>query len=461
MPRSLVTIALMLFLMLRPCLEARAATQLSLDIRDLDIYDAVRLLSTQGSVNLVIDASVEHRPITLRLRRVGFDEALATLAQMNDLEAVRVGNVIYLGTPDAINRRYPEVSPIGSHTRVFALRNAAAETLAKELSDALPRGTIIAGDRRTSTILITGTPAVLARAEHLIQALDRTADFQSAALPMRYVKASDALRALQATLAIVAPSSAYAADQQNAIIVAGSSDFIAQANDLLKNIDRPGRQVRYEVRVTDISPSDTSNIGLLFGGLAINGQPSPGQASTAFVNSSVAINATLNALVTKGRASILAQPSLSTLNNVQASLLVGQQFPLVYFDARTGTQQVQFANVGVNLSVSPTIGADGAITTALETDYSTIVNFVNNFPVIGTRKAQSTLRVRDGETIVIAGLFQDVDASSVSKVPFLGDLPFVGEVFKNRQRSNAKDEIVFLITPHLVADVDVATAARN
>ena len=86
---------------------------------------------------------------------------------------------------------------------------------------------------------------------------------------------------------------------------------------------------------------------------------------------------------------------------------------------------------------------------------------MNNFPVIGTRKAQSTLRVRDGETIVIAGLFQDVDASSLSKVPFLGDLPIVGEVFKNRQRSSTRDEIVFLITPHLVADLDVAPSARN
>jgi type II secretory pathway component GspD/PulD (secretin) len=456
-----MSIALALVLSLASSPAPCVAAPISLDIRDLDIYDAVRLLATQSSVNLVLDASVGHRLVTLHLRQVAFDEALATLAQMNDLEAVRIGSVIYLGTPDAINRRYPALSPIGSRTRTFVLKNAPADALTKQLADALPRGTIIAGDRRTGTILVTGMPIVLAHAERLVSAFDRAADFQSAALPMRYVKASDALRALQATLPIVAPASAYAADQQNAIIVGGPADFIAQAGDVLTYIDRPGRQVRYEVRVTDISPSDTSNIGLLFGGLTLNGQPSPGQASTAFVSNSIAINATLNALVTKGRASILAQPSLSTLNNVQATLLVGQQFPLVYFDARTGTQQVQFANIGVNLSVSPTIGADGAITTDLETDYSTIVNFVNNFPVIGTRKAQSTLRVRDGETIVIAGLFQDVDATSMSKVPFLGDLPIVGEVFRNRQRSSAKDEIVFLITPHLVADLDVTAPARK
>jgi type II secretory pathway component GspD/PulD (secretin) len=139
-------------------------------------------------------------------------------------------------------------------------------------------------------------------------------------------------------------------------------------------------------------------------------------------------------------------------------LLVGQSYPIVYFDARTGTQQVQFVNVGVNLTVSPTIGVDGAITTELSTDYSQFISFVSNFPVIGTRKAQSTLRVRDGETIVIAGLFSDVDQSTVSKVPFLGDIPILGEIFKNRQHSHTKDEIVFLITPHLVRD-DAATSS--
>jgi type II secretory pathway component GspD/PulD (secretin) len=98
------------------------------------------------------------------------------------------------------------------------------------------------------------------------------------------------------------------------------------------------------------------------------------------------------------------------------------------------------------------VGSDGSITTDLETDYSTIVNFVNNFPVIGTRRAQSTLRVRDGDSIVIAGLFSDLDTATLSKVPLLGDLPFLGEIFKNHARTHTKDQVVFLITPHLVQE---------
>ena len=83
---------------------------------------------------------------------------------------------------------------------------------------------------------------------------------------------------------------------------------------------------------------------------------------------------------------------------------------------------------------------------------------IANFPIITTRKAQSTLRVHDGETIVIAGLFADVDTATLTKIPFLGDIPFLGEVFRNRARQHSKDEVVFLITPHLVTDGDASVA---
>jgi type II secretory pathway component GspD/PulD (secretin) len=238
------------------------------------------------------------------------------------------------------------------------------------------------------------------------------------------------------------------------LVLVGPRDFITQARSIVGRIDRPGQQVRYEVRVTDLTPTESSNIGFLFGGVDANGQTNAASGSTVttFLRSSLAVNATINAMVTKGEAQILARPSISSLNNVQASLLVGQQYPIVYFDARTGTQQVQFVNVGVNLTVTPTIGSDGAITTELETDYSQVTGTVATFPIISTRKAQSTLRVGDGETIVIAGLFSDVDRSTLTKVPFLGDIPIIGEIFRNRARDRSKDEVVFLITPHLVRD---------
>jgi type II secretory pathway component GspD/PulD (secretin) len=434
----------------------RAASPISLDVRDLDIYDTVRLISTQATVNVVLDSAVPHHAVTLRLRNVTFAQALATLAQTNDLETVTEGNVIYLGPSDSINRRYPAGAENGPRTVLFTLHYAAPAQVAQTLVEVLPKGTIIQPDMRSASVLVAGGSGALERARSIVKALDSASGNLTAAVGMRYVKANDALRALQATVAVNAPDSAYASDQQNEIILGGSSAFLTQATALLTKIDRPGQQVRYEVRVTDISPSESSNVGVLFGGVDELGQPQAGSGSTVttFLHNSLAINATINAMVAKGEAQILARPSISSLNNVPASLLVGQQYPVVYFDARTGTQQVQFVNVGVNLNVTPTIGSDGMITTDLETDYSQVTGTIANFPIITTRKAQSTLRVHDGETIVIAGLFSDMDTRALTKLPFLGDIPLIGEIFRNRERSHTKDEVVFLITPHLVVDGD-------
>jgi type IV pilus assembly protein PilQ len=440
------------------CPETARATAapVSLDVRDLDIYDVVRLLSTQADVNIVLDATVPHHDVTLRLHNVTFAQALATLAATNDLQTVKVGNVLYLGPSDSMNRRYPSARASGTETAVIRIRNGVPDEIAKQLDAILPHGTIIVADPRTSSLLVTGSSNAVERARTLAADFDRTSADREASLAMHYVKASDALKALQSMMTIVPPQSAYAADQQNEIVLAGSSAFIDRATELVGHIDQPGQQVRYDVRVTDLEPTESSNVGFLFGGADVNGTQQAGSGSTitTFLRNSLAINATINALISKGEAQILARPSLSSLNNVAASLLVGQQYPIVYFDARTGTQQVQFVNIGVNLNVTPTIGTDGSITTDLETDYSQVTGSVRDFPIITTRKAQSTLRVRNGETIVIAGLFSDVDRSTLTKVPFLADLPLIGEIFRNRAHERSRDEVVFLITPHLVADDD-------
>jgi type IV pilus assembly protein PilQ len=81
---------------------------------------------------------------------------------------------------------------------------------------------------------------------------------------------------------------------------------------------------------------------------------------------------------------------------------------------------------------------------------SQIMGFNSAFPIVANRRVDSTLRVRDGETIVLGGLFSDIDSDTVTKLPFLGDLPVLGGVFRNRKRSHTRDEVVFYITPHIL-----------
>jgi type II secretory pathway component GspD/PulD (secretin) len=357
----------------------------TLDVRDADVADVIRLLGARSGRNVVADASVKPQRVTLRLRDVSFDEALAALQTAYGLQSHRDGGVIFVGDAAALSRRFPaEAAAAGHGTESFALRNIRASEAVKALRTVVPDGTLLAEERR------------------------------------------------------------------NAVVVSGGDDVRATVRALLRDLDAPGRQVMIEVRVADVQPvNDTTNVGVQLGGAGY-GAGALGQFPYTLTKSAVTVNAQIDTLIQRGRASILAQPRIATLNNREASLLIGEQYPVVTVNQQTGFPSVQTIDVGVRLRLTPTIGADGTITAELHPEYSQIIGFNSSFPIVANRKVDATLRVRDGETIVLGGLFQDVDSETVTKFPLLGDLPVLGAFFRNRQTSHNKDEVVFFITPHVI-----------
>jgi type IV pilus assembly protein PilQ len=177
---------------------------------------------------------------------------------------------------------------------------------------------------------------------------------------------------------------------------------------------------------------------------------------TPFIGKTIGLFTQLNAMVTHGSAKILATPRIATLNNQEASILIGTQYPVVTTTATNGGSNVNvtYIDIGVKLRVTPTIGSDGSIIADLHPEVSTIDTIVQSAgasaPQISDRRIDATLRVRKDETIVLGGLLRDIDSTTISKLPFLGDIPIFGELFKNRQNNHLKDDIVFLITPHII-----------
>ncbi|MDB5072726.1 MAG: type and secretion system protein [Candidatus Eremiobacteraeota bacterium] len=359
-----------------------------LEARDVELADVIRLLGARSGQNVVADGSVKPQRVTLRLKDVTFDEALAALLTAYGLQTHRDGRIIFVGDGAAMNRRFPGEATAGG-------------ALASE------------------------------------------------SIPLRHLRASDAVKSLRA---VIPDGVLLAEDRRNAVVVSGSAEVHATVRALLHDLDAPGRQVMIEVRVADVQPvNDTTNVGVQFGGTGY-GTGALGQFPYALTKGSVVVNAQIDALVQRGRASILAQPRIATLNNREASLLIGEQYPVVTVNQQTGFPSVQTIDVGVRLRLTPTIGADGSITAEFHPEYSQIIGFNNNFPIVANRKVDATLRVRDGETIVLGGLFQDVDSETITKFPVLGDLPVLGVFFRNRQTTHNKDEVVFFITPHVIAN---------
>jgi type II secretory pathway component GspD/PulD (secretin) len=291
---------------------------------------------------------------------------------------------------------------------------------------------------RDGNIVFVGDAAAMNR---------RYGGINSTSIALRNAKPSDAVKELKGTLP---EASMVADDRSNSVVVTGNAELLATARALVSSVDQPGQQVMFEVRVTDVKPiDDSTNVGIQFGGTGF-GAGAIAQFPFALTKSTIAVNAQINALVQNGHAQILATPRIATLNNREATLLVGETYPIVTVNQQTGFPSVSNINVGVQLRVTPTIGDDGIITAEIHPEYSEIIGFNASFPIIANRKVDATLRVRDGETIVLGGLFEDTSSETIAKLPFLSNVPILGAFFRNKATSRQRDEVVFFITPHLL-----------
>lgn len=450
-----VAIALFFGLLLTASGATAATKLITLDVHDANITDVIALLATQSGENVVTDDSIRPVRVTLHLHAVTFDRAMAVIARANGLQVHRSGNVLIVGTADEMNRRYDEgASQLGAQTILLPLQHASPDDVAKEITQALPVGTVIVADRRTSAVMVTGDSDTVARARRLIAALDVPSSGTgngsvTRVYHLQYVKSDDAIKELK-TLA--ADGTYIADDGHNEVIVNGTDSVQATASALFATIDRPAPQVMFEVKVADVTPqNDSSNFGIEFGGINLAGATTLGATAYAFTGGSIPVNVSLNALISQGRAQILATPKLVTLNNKEADLLIGETYPIVFNTSVLGGQNVQFVDIGVKLRLTPTIGEDGVVTAELHPEYSEIEGTTDTgYPIIANRKVDSTLRAADGQTIVLGGLMRDVDSETLTKIPGLAEIPILGRFFQNKQASHERDEIVFLITPHVI-----------
>jgi type IV pilus secretin PilQ/predicted competence protein len=377
----------------------------SIDVKNGDLYDVIKLLAQQSGQNIVATPSVKGS-VTLSLHNVPLKEALDLIVRTNGLEYRQVGNVYVVGTAEELTRQFGSVGQ-AAQTVAFPIRYATPGDLAKQLSSVLP-ATAFTIDPRTDTLLVTGSP-----------------------------------------------------------------DIIQSARNFLALSDVPAPQVVFEVKVIDVTPkNDSLNVGIDWTGTSAlglfencitcagvstlpsssiqNGNPIPFQP---FTRNAIFISAKINYLITKNEASVLADPRVEALDNQQASLLVGQTYPIVYYSSQAGSFQVQYIDVGVKLIVTPVINPDGYITTTMHVERSNIAGLVQNqYPILNNRKVDDILRVKDGDTIVLGGLIDDEVTKTTSKVPLLGDIPILGALFKNVNNTKLHNEIVFLITPHIVAE---------
>ena len=166
-------------------------------------------------------------------------------------------------------------------------------------------------------------------------------------------------------------------------------------------------------------------------------------------------------LIHDGNARVLAQPKLVTLNGKEASMLAGQRIPYLVSQtvfaggAAAPTQTVQIEEVGIKLAITPLINADGYITTDINPEVSSVTDFRgsnSDLPVISTRQASTTVRLKDGNSVIIGGLLSETKVNSIQKVPLLGSIPILGFFFQHQDAQTRKTDLVIEVTPRILPE---------
>ena len=242
--------------------------------------------------------------------------------------------------------------------------------------------------------------------------------------------------------------------RSNTLIIRGKEAEIGETKRLIAAIDKLAPQILIESRVIEIAQSDSKKLGISYGNGSFKFITGKETKKTSLAED---IPSILNTLLTEGRANVIANPRIATLDNQEALINIGTRIPYAVPVTGSGgiTQwAVEYIDAGVKLRITPQLGQEGNITTFIQPEVSSISEWrttaAGDFPVISTRNASATIRVRDGETIVIGGLLSESERENLTRVPVLGYLPGLGLLFQNRSTEKEKTEIVFLITPHVI-----------
>jgi type IV pilus assembly protein PilQ len=428
--------------------------RIDLDFRGADIHNILRLLSDVGQVNIVTSDDVKGE-VTIKMKNVPWDQALDVILRAKLLGQVREGNLIRVAPLTVLEkeieqdiarqRQLNDVLP--TETRLIGISYADAHAIQDRVKDLLsPRGRVSVDDR-TNQLIVSDVSRNLQLVEDLVRNLDTQTS--QVIIEARIVEATSNF---QRQIGVQWGGSSFRdanhanptglAFPYNVALGGGAVDATTPRSGL---VGAGAASPDFAVNLP--APVGTGSGGAL--GLML------GSVSGAFN-----LNLRLSALETSGQVRILSSPRISTLDNVEASINQGVSIPISIVSA-TGIQTV-FVEANLGLTVKPHVTHEGTVVMTIHVTRNE-PDFVNTGargdPTILRKDAKTVLLVQDGETAVIGGIYQRNSGLSFSKVPFFGDLPFIGFFFRNRKENDDRAEFLVFITPRIASVAKRSTAS--
>jgi type IV pilus assembly protein PilQ len=471
--------------------RAYSGRPVTFNFQDVPVRTVLQLIAEESNLNVVASDSVTGN-VTLRLINVPWDQALDIVLQAKGLDKRRSGNVVWVAPQSEIAKyeQDKEDARIAIENRAemvteyIPISYGNAEDIAKLLTDEAkgggggggaaggvagqsrgflsPRGSI-SFDRRTNTLLVIDIPQRVAAIKNLVTTLDKPVD--QVVIEARIVIANESFaRELGAKFGITGT-------QDHAFYSNSIDNNIKNQNEVVKSdLANFTAQQQYNSAhdawvaggMTGAEPvAPTPVVPTILRGLMTN-FPAAGTAGSlalSILNAGYALDIELSALQTEGRGEVISNPRIVTSNQKEATITQGEEIGyLTLTGAGTagGTQvpQVQFKDAVLELKVTPTITNDGRVFLNMNVKKDEVAGFVDTgvgqVPRIAKRSVDTAVLMEDGQTVVIGGVYEFKDQQSMSKVPFLADIPIIGNLFKKRGREKSKAELLIMVTPKVL-----------
>jgi len=390
------------------------ASPVTLELRDTELKDVLRMLAKFMGINVIIDPSVPPTTITLSVKDAPLREVLAYIMRMNNLNYAMMGNTILFGTPENLAKSLGM-----EQTKSFKIAYADPKQIPSIIQSLVGIGNV-AVDERLRTVYVTGRPDNLRDVEQLLQRIDHPG--RQVMLQARLIEVRDTgKKELESIVDAVYKHwwFSYGAGGGSIGYVDSSEPGTFDPDD-----DRP------------TSPLDVDLVDITSGTLRM-------------------LDVGIRNLVESNKADILASPSVVTVDGQKASIALTTNIKYISERDEAGNPVYTEERIGPTLEFTPIVGRDNTVTINVEISTGEVVEWRaggmgEEVPVTSSRDVSTMVRVRNGEPFVIGGLFDRRKTDTVSKVPVLADIPLLGEIFKTRTKREEESEVVTVVVPYIL-----------
>jgi type IV pilus assembly protein PilQ len=478
------------------------------NFQDVPVRTVLQLIAEESNLNIVASDTVQGN-VTLRLINVPWDQALDIVLQAKALDKRRSGNVMWVAPQaeiakfeqDKEDARIAIENRAETVTEYIPVSYGNAEDIAKLLTDESKgnqsgggsqgggggggasaqqsRGFLssrgsLSFDRRTNTLLVIDIPARVAEIRRLVAQLDKPVD-QVLIEAKIVIATEDFARELGAKFGIngsrnnvgFGNNTNNTTGTLNSIVDANSRyNQALRENEIANNAIRDDNAERARTGlpprsllpgplrpIPSIVKGNNVDLGAAVGSLITS---NPASLAFTILNAGYALDIELSAMQEEGRGEVISNPRVVTSNQREAVIKQGREIGYVTTTVSGGlvTQTVNFKDVVLELKVTPTITNDGRVFLNMAVKKDELEEFINtangSVPLIAKREVNTAVLVEDGNTVVIGGVYEFSDRSQASKVPFLADLPILGNLFKKKGRGKTKAELLIFVTPKVM-----------